>query len=125
MPLHANCPSIFLWRQFLSQIFNILGGRHMKVFRSASLVLLSLLFVAFLAACGSDEADSSEPETDDNGETSEEATEGGELNVALNAQPPTMDPQYSTAVATRDVTRDRKSTRLNSSHVAISYAVFC
>src|SRR5690625_6932413 len=25
----------------------------------------------------------------------------------------------------RDVHRDRKSTRLNSSHVAISYAVFC
>src|SRR5437870_8354668 len=25
----------------------------------------------------------------------------------------------------RDRTRDRKSTRLNSSHVAISYAVFC
>src|SRR5690625_6254033 len=28
-------------------------------------------------------------------------------------------------VTTRDVTQDRKSTRLNSSHVAISYAVFC
>src|SRR5690625_5365279 len=26
---------------------------------------------------------------------------------------------------TRDSTKDRKSTRLNSSHVAISYAVFC
>src|SRR5439155_18618234 len=26
---------------------------------------------------------------------------------------------------TQAVTRDRKSTRLNSSHVAISYAVFC
>src|SRR5699024_12835617 len=30
------------------------------------------------------------------------------------------------AVGTRfDVSRDRKSTRLNSSHVSISYAVFC
>src|SRR5690349_21921022 len=27
--------------------------------------------------------------------------------------------------ATRSVSRDRKSTRLNSSHVEISYAVFC
>src|SRR5207253_10343291 len=27
--------------------------------------------------------------------------------------------------AIRDITEDRKSTRLNSSHVAISYAVFC
>src|SRR3712207_7218068 len=29
------------------------------------------------------------------------------------------------AVAARDVPRDRKSTRLNSSHANISYAVFC
>src|SRR5690625_6767372 len=29
------------------------------------------------------------------------------------------------ALRERDRTRDRKSTRLNSSHVAISYAVFC
>src|SRR5436309_8970846 len=28
-------------------------------------------------------------------------------------------------VAVRDAARDRKSTRLNSSHVKISYAVFC
>src|SRR5437868_10541357 len=31
----------------------------------------------------------------------------------------------STSWATRAATRDRKSTRLNSSHVSISYAVFC
>src|SRR5207302_4552843 len=29
------------------------------------------------------------------------------------------------AIELRDVTKDRKSTRLNSSHVKISYAVFC
>src|SRR5207253_11444675 len=33
-------------------------------------------------------------------------------------------PQHRPAAAARSV-RDRKSTRLNSSHVAISYAVFC
>src|SRR5438445_10254403 len=36
--------------------------------------------------------------------------------------------QHSTALhvaAWRDVQRDRKSTRLNSSHANISYAVFC
>jgi len=82
----------------------------MKVFRNVSLLLLSLLLVAFLAACGSDDADRSESETDETEGTTEkkdeaEATEGGELNVALNAQPPTMDPMFSTAVATRDVTR--------------------
>src|SRR5437773_9742727 len=29
------------------------------------------------------------------------------------------------SVALRSVTQDRKSTRLNSSHITISYAVFC
>src|SRR5690606_41690251 len=32
---------------------------------------------------------------------------------------------YSTRPPARSSTRDRKSTRLNSSHVKISYAVFC
>src|SRR5690625_5437636 len=41
-----------------------------------------------------------------------------ELNIMLNS--------YFSAVAGLSVwCRDRKSTRLNSSHVAISYAVFC
>src|SRR5699024_12877582 len=31
----------------------------------------------------------------------------------------------STSALTRAVSQDRKSTRLNSSHVSISYAVFC
>src|SRR5690625_6823389 len=30
-----------------------------------------------------------------------------------------------TQIYSRSITEDRKSTRLNSSHVAISYAVFC
>src|SRR5947207_8320018 len=38
-------------------------------------------------------------------------------------------PVYRTTLPTREpawlVTRDRKSTRLNSSHTVISYAVFC
>src|SRR5690625_6998556 len=36
-------------------------------------------------------------------------------------------PQYATRLIADEVPqiRDRKSTRLNSSHVAISYAVFC
>lgn len=88
----------------------------MKVLRHAMLLLLSLLLVAFLAACGGDESDSSEPEADESEEVAEKEEEtekesetvetlGGELNIALNAQPPTFDPMFSTAVATRDVTR--------------------
>src|SRR5699024_11889260 len=33
--------------------------------------------------------------------------------------------KYSTATSSQCNFRDRKSTRLNSSHVSISYAVFC
>src|SRR5439155_23916026 len=41
--------------------------------------------------------------------------------LSVTTQPPT--PGYYTFAFT--ATEDRKSTRLNSSHVAISYAVFC
>src|SRR5207249_11425855 len=34
-------------------------------------------------------------------------------------------PERDAALVVEDVVRDRKSTRLNSSHVSISYAVFC
>src|SRR5439155_21316040 len=40
------------------------------------------------------------------------------------AWPPKF-PSVPTSRATRVTSEDRKSTRLNSSHVAISYAVFC
>src|SRR5439155_24446528 len=36
-----------------------------------------------------------------------------------------FEPQISVEILADQVERDRKSTRLNSSHVAISYAVFC
>src|SRR5690625_422884 len=42
---------------------------------------------------------------------------GDNLDIAVVAAP--------TTASTDAPTRDRKSTRLNSSHVAISYAVFC
>src|SRR5690606_42029179 len=37
----------------------------------------------------------------------------------------TVDGQFDRAVDANHIIRDRKSTRLNSSHVKISYAVFC
>src|SRR5437660_2307796 len=43
----------------------------------------------------------------------------GNAVVGVDEQPFPVEPDYGIA------TVDRKSTRLNSSHVAISYAVFC
>src|SRR5690625_6351530 len=43
---------------------------------------------------------------------------------AIN-EPPNEDFRLGTDYGGRDIFGDRKSTRLNSSHVAISYAVFC
>src|SRR5690349_22659782 len=40
-------------------------------------------------------------------------------------QPKARRPAGTRSAAGRSTTRDRKSTRLNSSHVEISYAVFC
>src|SRR5690606_39453764 len=44
---------------------------------------------------------------------------------ACGAAEASCDPEVSKGVARAVAPRDRKSTRLNSSHVKISYAVFC
>src|SRR2546430_13610061 len=44
---------------------------------------------------------------------------------ATCAKSPSLPPHSRTATAARARSRDRKSTRLNSSHSQISYAVFC
>lgn len=78
-----------------------------------------LLLIVALVACsgetsdeseGTDEQRSSETDTQDEAEeeeVEEESTEasGGDLQYALNVQPPTIDPVMSTATATRDVSR--------------------
>src|SRR2546426_5910206 len=45
--------------------------------------------------------------------------------VAEGTVRPQVDPHLSPGIAGRGMQRDRKSTRLNSSHLVISYAVFC
>src|SRR2546426_9265188 len=46
----------------------------------------------------------------------------GSLSCCLSRRPPNC---TSGSPCTRDRQQDRKSTRLNSSHLVISYAVFC
>src|SRR5690242_21398751 len=47
--------------------------------------------------------------------------------VLVNSNPATImtDPELAHATYVEPLTPDRKSTRLNSSHMSISYAVFC
>src|SRR5690554_6981433 len=48
---------------------------------------------------------------------------GGYLNILSNALLPSLEGLEN--IDPGSITEDRKSTRLNSSHVRISYAVFC
>src|SRR5690606_6761733 len=48
---------------------------------------------------------------------------GSSVEIILKGD--TFDDAYNEAVAESEASGDRKSTRLNSSHVKISYAVFC
>src|SRR5256885_10459968 len=49
----------------------------------------------------------------------------GERNVYWTAFGPTNVAMYAVSVEVATFVGDRKSTRLNSSHLVISYAVFC
>src|SRR5690625_385049 len=85
----------------------------MKITRK--LLFASLfLFLVLMVACADEEAggdndqsDQTETETEQEASNDDDksASSGGELKVAINAQPPTMDPQMTTATATRDVAR--------------------
>lgn len=66
----------------------------LRVFVTFSCILLMTIF---FVGCGSDDKKS--------GGSSEGESSGGELNIAINAQPPSLDPQVSTATATRDTAR--------------------
>src|SRR5207249_10697627 len=50
---------------------------------------------------------------------------GGDIHSRSEETPGARDVEENTRVAHWLDERDRKSTRLNSSHVSISYAVFC
>lgn len=76
------------------------GGDFLNRARKLLLSGLVFLLIGLIAACS--EAGENEG-SDKNNEAAENAS--GELKVAINAQPPSMDPQMTTATATRDVAR--------------------
>lgn len=86
---------------------NIKGGKEMKNVKKlfALFFVLGLLFI-FTACGGGDETtDSEASDSGDDANDTEEVVEGGELNIAINAQPPSLDPQTTTATAARDTAR--------------------
>ncbi|PLR95970.1 ABC transporter substrate-binding protein [Bacillus sp. T33-2] len=66
--------------------------------KKVSFLFMAVLLMFSLAACSGEEKSSSTKEK-------EKEVFGGELKVAYNAQPPTLDPLLTTAVATRDIQR--------------------
>jgi peptide/nickel transport system substrate-binding protein len=67
--------------------------------KKVSLLFLFFILVLSIIGCSADETSTKKSEGD-------KKVTGGELQVAYNAQPPTLDPLLSTAVATRDITRN-------------------
>lgn len=76
------------------------GGNDMKKMKGLILFSFTILAMLILAGCGSDDKDGGE-----NAGGESDGRSGGELNIAINAQPPSLDPQVSTATATRDTAR--------------------
>lgn len=71
------------------------------------LIGLFMLFMA-LVACNNDSSDSTDSNTDSNDSQDTTTTDedlGDELVIAYSAQPPTLDPHLTTAVATSDIMR--------------------
>src|SRR5690606_2485913 len=77
--------------------------------RFTGLIILILTLGLVLAACGSDSSDPSDTDNsaaNDSGNKSSEQTSGGELNIAVTAQPPTLDTHLTTATVALDITRN-------------------
>lgn len=79
----------------------------MKFKKSFFLLLVLLGLALVIAACNGDDDGEADGETEDGAESNGtgDVQTGGTLNIALNAQPPTLDPHMSTATATRDTSR--------------------
>lgn len=73
----------------------------MKNVKKGLAFLFLALLLALFTSCGKSDESSSSNES--NGDS--ERANGGELKIAINAQPPSLDPQASTATATRDTAR--------------------
>src|SRR5699024_8696433 len=83
-------------------------GDYMKSYK-IKLGLLLFTFLFIFAACAKDEPNEKTADGEKESETETEIdvseNTGGTLNVAINAQPPTLDQPITNASSTRDVSR--------------------
>lgn len=80
----------------------------MKFFRIGLLFASFLALILVVAACGSKESDTTSNADENNPEDTTESTQnlqGGELKIAIDAQPPTLDQPASTSTNARDTSR--------------------
>lgn len=96
-----------------------IGGILMRLSYKGVLVFLLLLMFVIAGCSSSEESDADDGDTDqtteqddsskESSEESDESAEdnefGGEIKVAINAQPPTLDPHMTTAGATSDISK--------------------
>src|SRR5690242_21403381 len=84
---------------------------------------ITLLFAFFVVMFASTQADKNKAKQVS--ESVREALEHGQFSSAISTVLGRGKHEASRAPATPEHAEDRKSTRLNSSHMSISYAVFC
>src|SRR5690625_129109 len=95
----------------------------MKIYKwKILIVLIALVFV--IIGCSKDsssEDTNTNDKTEESSKSEKDTSEGGELRVALNAQPPTLDQPMDPAAATRDTSRLMYETlvTIDSNHQAV------
>lgn len=79
----------------------------MNLLKRSTYFILLMLLSLIIVACSSKESDDSatDQNEDKTEQTDEQQASGGELNIAINAAPPTLDQPTSTATAARDTSR--------------------
>ncbi|KAB2338602.1 ABC transporter substrate-binding protein [Cytobacillus depressus] len=66
------------------------------------ILLMFLIFAIFIAGCSADKSDTKKSEKPEESTT---IVSGGDIHVAIDAQPPTLDPQITTTTATKEIAR--------------------
>lgn len=70
-------------------------------------IVVLLLLSLFVVACSDNDANTTKDENnEDSNKVNETAEQGGELKIAVNAQPPTLDGHVTTAIVSMEISRN-------------------